>query len=58
MSLDVIGDLLRSILGLFSSLRAICLTGWMGLDGMVIRGRRESKSTFGANKFTIRRATY
>ena len=30
----------------------------MGLDGMVIRDCIESKSTFGANKFTIRRATY
>ena len=24
--------------------------GWMGWDGMVIRGLRYSKSTFGANK--------
>ena len=41
-SLEVIGGRPRSILGLFSSFRAICrmdgMDGWMG--GMVIIGRR------------------
>ena len=47
----LIGGRLRSILGLFRWFRAICQTvGWDGLDGMVIIGRRWSKSTFGANK--------
>ena len=46
----MIGGQLRSILGLFSSFRAICRTDGIGMDGMVIIGHGSSKSTFGANK--------
>ena len=49
----VIGGRLRSILGLFSSFRALCPMGWDGMDGwMGLDGDHRSQvvySTFGAN---------
>ena len=49
---DLCGSL-EVVLGLFSSFRAICWTGWEemdGWDGMVIIGHGSSKGTFSANK--------
>ena len=54
----VIGGQLGSILGVFSLFRAICrMKNGMGLDGyhrMVVIDQRCFKSTFGANKESLR----
>ena len=55
----MIGGQLRSIEDLFRRLKRLCgLDGWMDGMGLVIIGRRQSKSTLGASKENKEQSTY